>query len=83
MYNRVVTSIRITEGETNVFPITVSLHQGSCLNPCLSTLVIDDITRYIQDKVLRCQLFADIVLNGETRAGINYKLELWREMLES
>ena len=45
---------------------------------------MDELTRVIQDEITWCMLFADdIVLVDETRAGINAKLELWRQTLES
>ena len=41
------------------------------------TLVMDELTRDIQDEILWCMLFADdIVLVDETRYGVNAKLEL-------
>ena len=45
---------------------------------------MDGLTRYIQDDIPWCMLFADdIVLIDETKAGVNAKLEVWREALES
>ncbi|KAL4180816.1 hypothetical protein AMTRI_Chr12g268000 [Amborella trichopoda] len=45
---------------------------------------MDDLTRYLQDEVPRCMLFTDdVVLIDETRNGVNTKLELWRDDLES
>jgi hypothetical protein len=45
---------------------------------------MDEVTKDIQDAVPWCMLFADdIVLIDETRAGVNAKLELWRNTLES
>ena len=45
---------------------------------------MDELTRAIQDEIRWCMLFADdIVLVDETRAGVNVKLELWRQTLES
>jgi hypothetical protein len=35
MYDKVVTSVRTTDGDTNVFPINIGLHQGSALSPYL------------------------------------------------
>ena len=84
MYDRAMTSIQTTGGETNEFPITIGLHQGSALSPYLFALVMDEITRHIQDDVPWCMLFADdIVLVDETREGVNAKLELWRDTLET
>ena len=48
MYDKVVTSVRTTDGDTNVFPINIGLHQGSTLSPYLFALVIDEVTRDIQ-----------------------------------
>ena len=84
MYDRVVISIWTTGDETKEFPITIGLHQGSALSPYLFALVMDEITRHIQDEVPWCMLFADdIVLVDETREGVNAKLELWRKTLET
>jgi len=46
--------------------------------------VIDELTRAIHDEIPWCMLFTDdIVLADETRAGVNVKLELWRQTLKS
>ncbi|GMP98111.1 hypothetical protein CsSME_00046122 [Camellia sinensis var. sinensis] len=84
MYEGVVTTIRSSAGETNEFPITVGLHQESTLSPYLFALIMDELTRNIQDKVPWCMLFAnDIVLVDETREGVNTKLEIWRKVIKS
>ena len=45
-------------------------------------LVMDELTKYIQDGVPWCMLFANnIVLVDETTRGVNAKLEIWREAL--
>lgn len=47
-------------------------------------LVLDELTRPIQDEVPWCMLFANnIVLVDKTRRGVNAKLEIWRDALES
>jgi hypothetical protein len=44
---------------------------------------MDEITRDIQGSIPWCMLFADdVVLVDETRAGVNGKLELWKDALE-
>lgn len=63
MYDGVITSVRIIRGETNIFSIIVGLHQEVALNPYLFALVINDITRHIQDEVPRSLLFADDIVS--------------------
>jgi hypothetical protein len=82
MYDKVVTSIRTTDGDTNVFHINIRLHQGSALSPYL--LVIYKVTSDIQGDMPWCMLFADdVVLVDGSREGVNRKLELWHQTLES
>ena len=67
MYDGAITAVRTHEGQTGSFPITVGLHQGSSLSPYLFALVMDELTRHIQDDIPWCMLFTDdIVLIDET-----------------
>jgi hypothetical protein len=52
MYDKVVTSVQTTDGDTNVFSINIGLRQGSALSPYLFALVIDEVTRDIQGDTL-------------------------------
>ncbi|KAH1193991.1 Retrovirus-related Pol polyprotein from type-2 retrotransposable element R2DM [Glycine max] len=84
MYDRVLTSVRTQGGESDDFPITIGLHQGSTLSPYLFTLILDVLTEQIQEIASRCMLFADnIVLLGESREELNERLETWRRALET
>jgi len=84
MYDGIVANVRTYGGIISNFSITIGLHQGSALSLFLFAIVMDELTRAIQDKIPWCMLFTDdIVLVDETRAGINVKLELWSETLES
>jgi len=84
MYDNVVTSVRTSDGDTDDFPISIGLHQGSALSPYLFDLVMDEVTRDIQGDIPWCMLFADdVVLVDDSRTGVNRKLELWRRTLES
>ncbi|KAM1110894.1 hypothetical protein ACFX19_010231 [Malus domestica] len=77
MYEGAKTTVRTHEGQTESFPITVGLHQGSSLSPYLFALVMDELTGHIQDDIPWCMLFADdIVLIDETQEGVNAKLNL-------
>jgi hypothetical protein len=60
MYDKVVTSIRTTDGDTNVFPVNIGLHQGSASSPYLFALVIDEVTRDRQGDIHRCMFFVNM-----------------------
>jgi len=84
MYEGGWTSVRTPGGVSKDFAVSMGLHQGSALSPFLFTLVLDELTRGIQDEVPWCILFADhIVLIDETRQEVNDKLESWRLTLEA
>ncbi|KAK9168813.1 hypothetical protein Syun_000953 [Stephania yunnanensis] len=51
MYDGVVTSIKTFGEATKEFPIMIGLHQGSALSPYLFTLVMDELTRHIQEDI--------------------------------
>jgi len=59
MYEGVQTSVT---GDTEYVPINIGLHQGSALSPFLFTIVMDELTREIQDEVPWCMLFADDII---------------------
>ena len=76
MYKGVKTSVRTSLGDTEYFPNDIGLHQGSTLGPFLFTIIMDELTRGIQNKVPWYMLFVDdIILIDETRDGLNDKLE--------
>ena len=84
MYNGAITSVRISRAITSEFPITIVLHQGWALSPFLFALVMDELTKSIQEEVPWCMLLAhDIVLVDETKTRVNAKLEIWQDALES
>ena len=76
MYEEGRTRIRTPGGVSNDFAVSMGLHQGSALNSFLFTVVLDELTREIQDEVPWCMLFADdIVLIDVIRQGLNDRLE--------
>ncbi|MDV3181301.1 MAG: reverse transcriptase domain-containing protein, partial [Candidatus Phytoplasma australasiaticum] len=84
MYDGAKTRVRTVGGDSEYFPVEMGLHQGSVLSPFLFVLVMDELTRSIQEEVPWYMLFADnIVLNDETRAKVNDRLEAWGHALES
>jgi hypothetical protein len=67
-----VTCIRAYDGESDIFPIKIRLHQESALSPYIFTLVMNEITKDIQEDIPWCMLFADdVVLIDESRIGVN------------
>jgi hypothetical protein len=76
MYNNVVTSVQISDRDTNDFPINIGLHQGSAFSPYLFDLVMCEVTRDIQGGIPWCMLFADdVVLVDESRTRVDQKLK--------
>ena len=52
------------------------MHQGLTLSPYLFALVMDELTKSIQEEAPWYMLSADdTVLGDETRSGVNVKLE--------
>jgi len=67
MYEGGRTSVRTPGGVTKDFLVGMDLHHGSALSPFLFTILIDELTRGIQEELPWCMLFAnDIVLIDET-----------------
>jgi hypothetical protein len=71
MYNNIMTSVQISDGDTNDFSINIGLHERSALSPYLFTLVMDEVTKDIQGGIPWCMLFTDdVVLVDESRMGL-------------
>nr|XP_016493080.1 PREDICTED: uncharacterized protein LOC107812467 [Nicotiana tabacum] len=84
MYDGAKTRVRTTGGDSEYFPVTMGLHQGSTLSPLLFSLAMDALTRHIQGEGPWCLLFADdIVLIDERQGSVNERREVWRHTLES
>ena len=67
-------SVRTCGGIISNFFITIRLHQESALNPFLFVIVMDELTRAIQNDIPWCMLFTDdIDLVDEIRAWVNAK----------
>jgi Reverse transcriptase (RNA-dependent DNA polymerase) len=79
MYTNVVICVRACDGESDAFPIKIGLHQGLGLSPYIFTLVMNKITKDIQEDISWCMFFADdVVLIDKSKIGVDQKLELWR-----
>jgi len=57
MYDGAVTNVRTCGSLTSDYSITIGLHQGSVLSPFLFAIVMNELTRTIQDDI-PCMLFA-------------------------
>ncbi|GKG39241.1 retrovirus-related pol polyprotein LINE-1, partial [Tanacetum coccineum] len=77
------TCVRTLTGNTKYFPVDVGLHQGLAISPYLFALILDELTKRIQESIPWCLVFTDdIVLISETLKGLNGRLEQWRKALE-
>nr|GFA83982.1 retrovirus-related Pol polyprotein LINE-1 [Tanacetum cinerariifolium] len=57
--------------------------RGSAISPFLFTLIMDELSRGIQENIPWCMIFADdIVLIAESVKRLNNRLESWRKTLE-
>lgn len=84
MYLRSRTCVRTPVGDTHYFPVEIGLHQGSALSPLLFALILDVVTRDVQDGAPWCMFFVDdIVLMAESQRELNTKLEQWRAALDT
>ncbi|XP_060203092.1 uncharacterized protein LOC132631539 [Lycium barbarum] len=84
MYDEAKIWVRTVGGDSEHFPVTMGLHQGSALSLFLFVVAMDALTSHIQGEVPWCMLFADdIVFIDELRSGVNTRLEVWRQTLES
>jgi len=84
MYDNVAIRWTTIRHENESFLITIALLQSLTSSPCLFALVMDEFTRHIHGEVPWCMLFVDnIVLVKEIREEIIFKVDRWREALES
>ena len=83
MYDDSTTAVRCAVGVTEGFEVTVGLHQGSALSPCLFAVVVDRMTDAIREEAPWTMMFADdIVICSGSKERIEEKLDNWRYTLE-
>ncbi|GKF16039.1 retrovirus-related pol polyprotein LINE-1 [Tanacetum coccineum] len=83
MYDDAKTRVRTSIRYIEFFLVDVGLHQGSAISPYLFALILDELSKEIQEDIPWCLIFADdIVLVSESVEGLNIRLENWREALE-
>jgi len=59
MYEECRTSVTTSGGAIDDFYVGMGMHQGSALSHFLFTLIMDELTKGIQDELSWCMLFAD------------------------
>ncbi|GJW00939.1 retrovirus-related pol polyprotein LINE-1 [Tanacetum coccineum] len=70
------TRVRTPIGNTEFFPVEVGLHQGSAISPCLFAMILNDLSRGIQEDIPWSMIFVDdIVLVSESTEG--WRLRFW------
>ncbi|GJU92645.1 ataxia telangiectasia mutated family protein [Tanacetum coccineum] len=83
MYDGVKTRVRTPIGNTEFFPVEVGLHQGSAISPYLFAMILDDLSRGIQEDIPWSKIFADdIVLVLESTEDEGRKVKIVRTCQE-
>ncbi|GKC33901.1 ataxia telangiectasia mutated family protein [Tanacetum coccineum] len=62
MYDGAKTRLRSSMGNTEFFPVEVGLHQGSAISPYLFALILDELSRGIQENIPWSMVFADDIV---------------------
>ncbi|KAJ8715501.1 hypothetical protein PYW07_009983 [Mythimna separata] len=84
MYRDSVSSVQTAVGESNIFPISVGVHQGSALSPFLFNVVLDVVTANIQDQPPWLMMYADdIALVNQNKAHLERRVNIWKDTLEN
>ncbi|VDP47120.1 unnamed protein product [Heligmosomoides polygyrus] len=74
---------RVPPGISMEFPISVGVHQGSALSPLLFVVVMDAITRDLQNPVPWTLLYADdVMLASEDKGELEREVQAWCDRLE-
>nr|GEU73762.1 retrovirus-related Pol polyprotein LINE-1 [Tanacetum cinerariifolium] len=74
MYEGARTCVRTPTGNSKYFPMDVGLHQGSAISPYLFALILDELSRGIQESIPWCLIFADVLCWFWTRRGTKWKI---------
>jgi len=83
LYEGARTLVRMSVGETEMFPVTVGLHQGSSLSPYIFYIIMEELGRGIIEPAPWDLLFVNnIVIISTTREGLQQKSERCRRALE-
>ena len=78
------TIVQCSAGNSEPFPVTVGLHQGSALSPFLFAVVMDTISSNVRVGVPDELLYADdIAISANSEEELQDKFRKWQDELES
>ncbi|VDP34836.1 unnamed protein product [Heligmosomoides polygyrus] len=83
LYSCPKSRVQAAAGTSMEFPISVGVHQGSALSPLLFVVVMDAITRGLQNPVSWTLLYADdVMLASENKYELEREVQAWCDRLE-
>jgi hypothetical protein len=84
MYEGASTMVRTSAGDSSSFEVKVGLHQGSVLSPLLFVIVMDIVSKALQEGLPWELLYADdLVLMAESLQQLKDKLQKWKAGMEA
>ncbi|VDO75281.1 unnamed protein product [Heligmosomoides polygyrus] len=82
LYSFPKSRVQAAAGTSMEFPISVGVHQGSALSPLLFVVVMDGITRDLQQPVPFTLLYADdVMLASEDKNELERQVQAWCDLL--
>ncbi|KAI8559998.1 hypothetical protein RHMOL_Rhmol04G0220700 [Rhododendron molle] len=83
LFNKIIMTRKMPDEWRRSTLVPIYKNKGD-IQSCNNYRVMDELTRNLHEGIPWCMMFAnDIVLVDETARGVNMKLEIWREALES
>ncbi|KAJ8707805.1 hypothetical protein PYW07_011482 [Mythimna separata] len=82
MYHDSMSSVQTAVGKSNVFPISVGVHQGLVLSPFLFNVVLVVVTNNIQDQPPWLMMHTDDIA-FKNKAHLERKVNIWKDTLEN
>jgi hypothetical protein len=84
MYEKARTMVRVSQGYSDQFEVSVGVHQGSVLSPLLFVSVMEVLVREVREGLPWEVLYADdLVLVAESMESLKQKVIAWRNCMEA